>query len=70
MVDKTALRDMLNHMINGNEAGAAAAFREYLPLKTREIMGYSSAAAEETDDTDVEVDVEAADMPDSSNPET
>jgi len=39
MADKTALRDMLNHMINGNEEAAVAAFKEYLPLKTREIMG-------------------------------
>lgn len=69
MADKTALRDMLNHMINGNEEAARAAFKEYLPLKTREIMGYAQAAEQE-DDSETSVDVEAADLSDSSNPET
>lgn len=74
MVDKTALRDMLNHMINGNEAEAVAAFKEYLPLKTREIMGYSREA-EPTAEAETEVEVAAIDvatenLPDSENPET
>jgi len=64
MADKTALRDMLNHMINGNEEAAVAAFKEYLPLKTREIMGYSSDVAP-VDEADVDVSGGAADTEDS-----